>query len=286
MAETAEDVKNPVETETTLTESSTEETNSDGVIVLGDEDLSEAKPEEEPEVKTTESGNTDEEIDSTPQEAKAEETSPKKAERRKQQLNNEIRDKVAERNALREEIAELNRQKYQLMSSNDLPSVEDLMGQINSDTGDYYTRTEAKLARLEAERELERTQRKMDEYTDNIVDNRLRLKDEANRALKDFPMFDVNSPDYDEGLASQADQIARNLIIQDRNTGEIIGSRGSIYDVYATIAGAAKSAETNGKIAGRKATMNMMNSADVVGTSSTGTTSEENDPFLEGFRKD
>ena len=286
MAETAEDVKNPVETETTLTESSTEETNSDGVIVLGDEDLSEAKPEEEPEVKTTESGNTDEEIDSTPQEAKAEETSPKKAERRKQQLNNEIRDKVAERNALREEIAELNRQKYQLMSSNDLPSVEDLMGQINSDTGDYYTRTEAKLARLEAERELERTQRKMDEYTDNIVDNRLRLKDEANRALKDFPMFDVNSPDYDEGLASQADQIARNLIIQDRNTGEIIGSRGSIYDVYATIAGAAKSAETNGKIAGRKATMNMMNSADVVGTSSTGTTSEENDPFLDGFRKD
>ena len=78
MAETAEDVKNPVETETTLTESSTEETNSDGVIVLGDEDLSEAKPEEETEVKTTESGNTDEEIDSTPQEAKAEETSPKK----------------------------------------------------------------------------------------------------------------------------------------------------------------------------------------------------------------
>lgn len=284
MAEEAEDVKNPVETETTITESSTEETNSDGVISLGDESMSEEEAEETEEQDNSED-ETEEESETTT-EAKPKDTSPKNAEMRKQQLNSEIRDKVAERNALRKEIAELNKQKYQLMSSNDLPSVDDLMGQINADTGDYYTRTEAKLARLEAERELERAQRRMDEYTDNIVDNRLRLKDEADRALKDFPMFDADSPSYNAELAAQADQIAGNLIIQDQNTGEIIGSRGSVYDVYAAIANAAKSAEANGKIAGRQATMDMMNSADVVGSSSAGVASEDDDnPFLKGFRK-
>lgn len=287
MAEEAnEDVKNMVETETTTTESSTEVINDDGVISIGDKNFSEEKPEDENEEGTTEGDDANEETDSTHQEAKTEGSSPKNAERRKQQLNNEIRDKVAERNALRQEIAELNRQKYQLKNSSDLPSVEDLMSQINPDTGDYYTRTEAKLAHIEAEREIEHVQRQMDEYTDNIVENRLRLKDEADRALKDFPMFDVDSPDYNEELAAQADQIARNLIIQDTNTGEIIGSRGSVYDVYATIARAAKSAETNGKIAGRQATMDMMNSADVVGSSSTGVVSnDDDDPFLKGFKK-
>lgn len=284
MAEEAnEDVKNVAEVETTTPESSTEETNDDGVISIGDESFSGEKAEETKAEK--ESKDNTEDTTETSSEAETGEPTHKNAERRKQQLNNEIRDKVAERNALRQEIAELNRQKYQLKSSSDLPSVDDLMSQINPDTGDYYTRTEAKLAHIEAERDLEHAQKQMDEYTDNIVDNRLRLKDEADRALRDFPMFDTNSPDYNEELATQADQIARNLIIQDTNTGEIIGSRGSVYDVYAAIAGAAKSAEANGKIAGRQATMDMMNSADVVGSSSTGVSSDEDDPFLEGFTK-
>ena len=286
MAETAEDgVKEPVEIETTTTESPTEKTNDDGVISLDEGSLSEAKPEEEPEVKTTESGNTDEEIDSTPQEAKAEETSSKNAETRKQQLNNEIRDKVAERNALRKEIAELNRQKYQIKNMSDLPTVEALMEQVNPETGDYFTRTEAKLARIEAERELERETKKMDEYTENIVDNRLRLRDEADRVLRDFPMFDETSPSYDKDLAAKAEQVAEKLILKDAS-GEVIGSSGSIYDVYALVAAAVESAGKSGEIAGKKAAEKMMVSADVLGASSIDTASSEDDnPFLKGFKK-
>lgn len=286
MAENAEEgVKEPVEIETTTTESPTEETNDDGVFSLDEESLSEAKPEEEPEAKTTESGNTDEEIDSTPQEAKAEETSSKNAETRKQQLNNEIRDKVAERNALRREIAELNKQKYQMKNVSDLPTVDALMEQINPETGDYYTRTEAKLARIEAERELERETKKLDEYTENIVDNRLRLRDEADRVLKDFPMFDESSSSYDKDLAEKAEQVAEKLLIKDKS-GEVIGSNGSIYDVYALVAAAVESAGKSGEIAGKKAAEKMMVSADVLGASSAESVSDDDDsPFLKGFRK-
>lgn len=286
MAENAEDgVKDPVEIETTTTESPTEETNDDGVFSLDEVNESKGKPEEEPEERTTESGDADEETNPTPQEAKPEETSSKNAETRKQQLNNEIRDKVAERNALRREIAELNKQKYQMKNESDLPTVDALMEQINPETGDYYTRTEAKLARIEAERELERETKKLDEYTDSIVDNRLRLRDEADKVLKDFPMFDESSPSYDKDLAEKAEQVAEKLLIKDKS-GEVIGSSGSIYDVYALVAAAVESAGKSGEIAGKKAAEKMMVSADVLGASSAESVSDDDDnPFLKGFRK-
>lgn len=282
MAEEANDVKNTAEMPTVEQEPSTTEQNDGGVIAIGPDgftdeekeadtmDKSEDKPKDESETKTSETES---------------EPHRKNAETRKQQLNNEIRDKVAERNALREEIAELNRQKYQLQSVDDIPTVEALMDQQNPETGDYYTRTEARLARIEAERELERQQKQMDEYNDRIVDNRLRLKDEASQALKDFPIFDDESDAYNKDLADQANQIAESLIVVDETTGEIIGSRGSIYGVYAAIANAAKSAETNGRIAGRKAAVDMMNSADILGSSGNATTDDGNDPFVEGFNK-
>ncbi len=280
MAEEAElDVKNTgttdVEDVDTKTEPSTAETNTDGIFAIsGDEEEPNAEGESEQKSE-----------DDAVNEANSSEPSHKNAETRKQQLNNEIRDRVAERNALRREIAELNRQKYQLKSIDDIPTVEALMEQQNPETGDYYTRTEAKLARIEAERELDLAKRQLDEYTENIVDNRLRLKDEATKALRDFPMFDEESDSYNKDLAEQANRIADSLIIKDKNTGEIIGSHGSIYDVYALVASAAKSAETTGKIAGRKAAVDMMNSADVVGGSVASSSDDEDDPFLKGFDK-
>ena len=278
--EVENDVKDNVEMQTTEPEPSTAEPNDDEIKVIGDDNLS---AEKETEVDTN--GESNDEAETEPSTTEPEESQRKNAETRKQQLNNEIRDKVAERNALREEIAELNRQKYQLKNAEDLPTVEALMEQQNPETGDYYTRTEAKLARIEAERQLEKEERQMNEYVENIVDNRMRLKDEAEKALKDFPMFDEQSDAYNKELAEQVNQIAERLIIKDRNTGEIIGSHGSIYDVYAAFSNAASLAETNGKIAGRQAAVKMMNSTDVVGSSGVGNVDDESDPFLKGFDK-
>ena len=180
MAEEADGVKSTEEIDTSTTESPTDEINDDGVISLDGGDEPEEKETEE--VKEQGKADADEPAEDNTKaqapESKTEDTSSKNAETRKQQLNNEIRDKVAERNALRKEIAELNRQKYQMKSQSDIPTVEALMDQINPETNDYYTRTEAKLYRIEAERELEREARKLDEYTDNIVDNRIIPKEE------------------------------------------------------------------------------------------------------------
>ena len=283
MADLADGVNNVEEIDTSTTESPTVEINDDGVIMLDNESMPEENSKgtdkaDDPDEKTDEPAKTD-----TPGD-KPEGNPSKNAETRKQQLNNEIRDKVAERNALRREIAELNRQKYQMQSQSDLPTVDAMLEQINPETGDYYTRTEAKLARIEAERELDQRQRQMDEYTDSVVDNRLRLRDEAERAIKNFPMFDETSSSYDKELADRADRIAENLLIRD-DTGEVIGSRGSIYDVYALVASAAAGAETSGKNAGRKAAEKMMDSVDVLGATTSRSSNDDNDPFLKGFRK-
>ena len=287
MAEEANlDVKNNAESKTAETESSPVETNTDEVINIIEDDNFATEENDGTDTKDASTNKTTDVSETEASKNDSEDTSRKNAETRKQQLNNEIRDKVAERNALRKEIAELNAQKYQLKNPSDIPTVEALMEQRNPETGDYYTRTEAKVARMEAERKLEQAQKQMDEYTDHIVDNRLRLKDEASRALKDFPMFDEESDSYNKELAEKANQIAENLIIKDETTGEIIGSRGSIYDVYALVANAAKSAETNGKIAGRRAAVDMMNSADILGSSGSDASNDDNDnPFLKGFRR-
>lgn len=287
MADLAEGVKDAEEIDTSTTESPTVESNDDGVISLDGGSEPEEKETDEATEQSEEDADKPAEDNTKAQspESKPEDNSSKNAETRKQQLNNEIRDKVAERNALRKEIAELNRQKYQIKTTSDIPTIETLMSQVNPETGDYYTRTEARLTRIEAERELEREARKLDEYTDNIVDNRMRLKDEADRVLKDFPMFDETSSSYDKNLAEKAEKIAEGMLIRD-NTGEVIGSRGSIYDVYALVAEAVKSAGTNGEIAGRRAAEKMMGAADIIGSSSPKATSDDDDdPFLKGLKR-
>lgn len=284
MAEEASDVKNMGEVDTSTTDSSTATTNNDGGISLwGDDQLTKQSENNSSETGTQAENGESREKENSP-ETKSD-PPRKNAETRKQQLNNEIRDRIAERNALRKEIAELTRQKSQTKTTSDLPTVEALMDQVNPETGDYYTRIEAKFARLEAERELEREQHKIDEYTENVVDSRLQLRDEASRALRDFPIFDEQSSSFNKLLTERADKIANSLIERDSETGEVVGVKGSVYEVYAAIAAAVQAAETDGKIAGRQAALKMANSADVVEGATGSTAAEDDDPFLKGLKR-
>ena len=190
MAEEANtDVKDNVEMNTTEEESSTAKTNDDGVIAITIDEDNKPKEDNDSEGKTEDVDTKGEQEKATEAEAtkeNSEDNSRKNAERRKQQLNNEIRDKVAERNALRKEIAELNQQKFQMKNASDIPSVENLMSQVNPETGDYFTRTEAKVARMEAERQLEQAQKKLDELLDNeITAEAVTLKEATAKALAD-----------------------------------------------------------------------------------------------------
>lgn len=210
----------------------------------------------------------------------------KDANMRKQQLNTEIRDKVAERNALKREIEELNRQKYQLKSRDDLPTVEQLLDEVNPETGDYFTRTEAQLLLLQTEHELDRQARQMDEYNNRLVETNMALINEAEQVLRDFPIFDPNSEEYDKDLTAQADRLLDATITRDAKTGRIIGSSVSPYELYSTIANAAGAAKARGEVAGRKAAQRMMANVDVVGgaASPSGADSDD-DPFAKGLKR-
>ena len=281
MADNAEinDVKDNdmAEMDSASTESSTEETNnpSDGIESSVKLDFSDELENIEPK--------TCDEDESTELESQP----TKGAETRKQQLNTEIRDKVAERNALKREIEELNRQKYQLQSKDDLPTVDQLLGEVNPETGDYFTRTEAQLLLLQAQLELDHQTKQMDEYNSRLVETNMALINEAEQVLRDFPMFDPNSSEYDKDLAEQADRLLDASIIRDPNTGRIIGSQVSPYELYSTIASAAGAAKVRGEVAGRKAAQKMMANVDVVGgaASPSGTDSDD-DPFAKGLERD
>lgn len=262
------DVKDTALETTAQTESSTAENETSGA-----EDLF----SEEDSV----SAETNDTAKETEQNTEAGESEPARgAERRKMQLNSEIRDKVAERNALRAEIAELNRQRYQTQTN--VPTVDSLIDQVNPETGDYYTRVEAELAQIRAERELEKEQRRMDEYTNQIVESNMRLIDESERVLRDFPMFDPESSEFNAELSSKADQLLENALVRDQNTGRIIGSQISPYALYSTIAAVAGTGKVQGEIAGRKASAKMMSATDVVG-SGVAENNDEDDPFVQAL---
>lgn len=283
MAEDAKDVKATVEADATTTEASTEETNTstdnstDDEFVLGFTNGADEQPEEKESKKE----------DPAPKEEKSESTEPEekstRADTRKQQLNSEIRDKIAERNALRDEIAELSKQKYNLKSAQDIPTVESLVEQINPNTGDYYTRAEADNLRINQRLDAMEEQRAFNDYVERVVDSRIQLSNEANKVVKDFPIFDPESDQYNAELTAAADEIMQGSLITDEKTGQVIGSRVSPYQLYSTIAKAKASGEVGGKTSGRKAALDMMNNADVGSSVNAPSSKEDKDEFLAGF---
>ena len=296
MAENAIDVKATVDAEPTTPDTSTGE-----IDLLGDDNsmsddfvrgLTGAPDEpEEEESKGTDKPDKPEEDPKEPasteekpsESTDSEDEKSNRALERKQQLNLEIRDKVAERNALREEIAELSRQKYELQSAQDIPTVEALMEQINPNTGDYYTRAEAENLRLSQRLDAMEKQKEFDGYVERVTDNRIQLSNEANQVVKDFPIFDPESKEYDAELTQMADELMKAQLIIDKKTGQVIGSRVSPYQLYSVIAKAKTSGEASGKTSGRKSALDMMNNADVASSAKAPSSDEENDPFLQGL---
>lgn len=274
----AEDVKEPVEAETTPTEASTEENKTSADNSNDDELVLDFS--EEPDELTKEEESSSEEKPSETTESKEKST---RADERKKQLTNEIRDKVAERNALREEIAELSRQKYGLKSAQDLPTIESLVDQINPATGDYYTRAEAENLRLSQRLDAMEQKQEFDNYVERVTDNLTQLSNEANQVIKDFPLFDPESDQYNAELTEAADKLMQESLVTDEKTGQVIGARVSPYQLYSTIAKAKVSGEVKGKTSGRKAALDMMNNADVGGSVNAPSSKDDDDDFLSGL---
>lgn len=267
--EEANAVNNAVVEETTSTDSASEQTNSpiaddtDSSDQYDDENIgddwdddSESEQEtDEQEAQDEDSDDEEQFEDSDEQEAEeqtADEQSEQpqtKADKRKEQLNTEIRDLVSERNRIRQEVEKLNSEAYQT------PSVDQVVEQVNPETGDYYTRMEAELAVMKQQQQLR-------DYNEQISESRLQLRNDADRALRDFPLFDEQSPQYNQALAQRAEALLKPNLVFDPNTNQLIGSRVPPYEVYKTLHDAYNEASTKSQAKAQKATSKMLASAD------------------------
>lgn len=212
-----------------------------------DVEATEEKSEEATETESDSSDQESEESETKPDESAEETEKPQgKAEERKQQLNTEIRDLVSQRNELKAEVEKINAQVYQPATVDELQ--------------------EQGMSALEARVEAMAQAQEMEKFNSQVAEAQLTIESESNRVITDFPIFNPDSEEYNAEIASQAGQLLQQNLITDPNSGQIIGSNLSPYQLYKTLAAAHSSSAAQGQIKGQKATEQMLASADVKGS--------------------
>lgn len=176
-----------------------------------------------------------------------------KSENRFQKLANENRE-------LKERLDALSAKEAQVASE------QELLGEVNPETGDYYTISEAeRAARIQANEQIQ-SQLAQQRYDLEVQQNQITIANEANQALSEFPELDSSSDKYDAEIAQEYDAALRQALILDENTGQPIGAYMSPYQLAKSIAGpaqrAAAKAEAIGQANAQKATEKMLANVD------------------------
>lgn len=251
-------VNDQVVADTTPTESAPVENTSSEVIEdefdgLGDVDLANPSYEEETEEAETKAESSAEEAeestdDESESQSQGEEKLSPKSENRFQKLANTNRE-------LLEEIERLKSQEAQVANE------QELLNEVNPETGDYYTPQEVQRIAFQKSREAQQQSIAQQRQALEVQQARQELGGEATKALSDFPMFDADSKDYNPTLAAQADQILGANLVTDAQ-GQIVGSRISPYQLYKTIADANREGQTRGQASAQRATEKMLANAD------------------------
>lgn len=166
--------------------------------------------------------------------------------------NNEIRELVNERNRLKQNAEQANSSVYQA------PDPNQLVGQINPETGTYFNPVEARVAAMEQQQAIER-------YNNEVAENQLTLQSEAEQVMDDFPMFDSTSEEYNPEAAQQLDQILQQNLVFDQNTGQVVGSRVSPYQLYKAVHDSAQASANAAQVKGQRDTEQMLSNADSTG---------------------
>lgn len=267
----AEVVNTEVVEETTASEATTEETNSpatqtdSGELIL-------------PETESTKEAEASSDSDDDTEETEETDQPKSRAEQRKEELDTEIeelerkltpqeeiREKVAKRNELRQQVEALNAQAYQAPP---VPSVDELVEQVNPATGDYYNRLEAEveiMKQREAAREYNDSLR---QYSEQVAESLATLEGETQAVLEKFPQFDATNPENSEfkGLIEEAGSIINSGLQYDPNTNAMIGSTVSPYKLYNVIDMAYKAGARSAETKGQKSVEKMLANADTAPT--------------------
>lgn len=241
--------QNTATTESTTVENNNSEVIDSNVSETGDFDTEQNNGETEV-INDDGNSNTDSQSQNDVETNTENNQSQSKAEQRKEALNRDIRELVATRNSLRQQVVDANSQVYQPAP------FEELLNQVNPLTNDLYSPAEAQVEIMKQERDIER-------YNQEVSTSRTNLAIEGNQALMDFPMFDETSPDYNPAIAAKADEVLRDSLQFDPNTGQLIGSTISPYKLMQSYAVAAQSAAQAAELKGQKNAEQMLQNVDI-----------------------
>jgi hypothetical protein len=218
-----------------------------------------------------------------------------KAQDRYRSLANERNDYRQRAEQLQQQIAELQGQSEQYGQE------QDLMNEVNPETGDYYTPAEIDQISWQANREHQNESRQQQMANLQIQQNRNNAAEDSERTLKDFPMFDESSGQFNEKLAGEYNELlgdhlfymthdgqqasANDLLANniDPSTQMFIGSNASPYKLAKTIAGATHANDARNRAAAQRNTERMLANADTGGAASQSQPRGKSDPFEEGF---
>jgi len=274
MAEEATAVNDNVVADTTTTESApVETTESEATGDYFDEAFAEVETDES--TNESDGDQVEESTDETqergddqvPPEAKAD-----KSINRFQQLANENRE-------LREQLARLNSQETQVANE------QALLDEINPETGEYFTPQEVQRISLYQANQARQEQIAQERYQLQVQANLNSATLDTEKALRDFPQLDSNSPDFDPQLASDFDTFMSQSAIVD-NQGNLIGLRQSPYEISKKLVGIANrvrtAEQTTGRANAQRSVEQMLSRADT--TSSTGASAkDETKDFIDSF---
>lgn len=247
-AESQEVVNTEVEQESTQAESTAAETKNSEASSEPDTKAVISDSGEVVRVKVDKSkeedkeGESEDKSDDDPKPKRGKEARQEQLERDLDEENRAIRELVARRNearAYRQQLEQAQAQQYQEtppeMQGQLLPTLEQIMQTENPETGDFFTEFEAKavLQNLQLQQQLVDMQQAQEqaEYDAHVNASISGMSSDAERALKDFPEFDPESDEYDPELDADVNEFLQGMLIYN-NIGKIVGSRGSIYQLY------------------------------------------------------
>lgn len=243
-AESQEVVNTEVEQESTQAESTAVETQNSEASSEPDTKAVISDSGEVVRVKVDKSkeDESEDKSDDDPKPKRGKEARQEQLERDLDEENRAIRELVARRNearAYRQQLEQEQAQQYQEtlpeMQDRPLPTLEQIMQTENPETGDFFTEFEAKavLQNLQLQQQLVDMQQAQEqaEYDAHVNASISGMSSDAERVLKDFPEFDPESDEYDPELDADVNEFLQGMLIYN-NIGKIVGSRGSIYQLY------------------------------------------------------
>lgn len=182
---------------------------------------------------------------------------------------------------------------------------QELLNEINPETGDYYTPQEIERLSWQTNREAQAQRDSQELYNLQVKQNQGQITEEASNVVEQFPILNPESKDYNQSVADSFDELlADNLLFMahdgntytgsvlkangiDPMTQTLVGAQISPYKLAKSIASAYNGAKSQGEVLGQakaqKATAQMMSNVDIGSNSSGARGGSDTKDFVDSF---